>query len=87
MADGDLVRQEYMARLRGRGNGGALTRERAAAYLGVSIRQVDCLAHDGAIPKTKIGRTTLFQVKHLDDFLDEQTEMTRADVERSVANL
>lgn len=66
---------------------GALTRGDAAAYLSISTRQLDILAADGEIPRTKVGRKTVFQIKYLDAFLDKNTEMSREEVEKSVAKL
>ena len=67
--------------------GGALERDEAAAYLSISVRQLDILASEGRVAKTKIGRKTVFQRKHLDSFLDRNTVMTREEVERAVAKL
>ncbi len=52
-----------------------------------SLRQVDILATERKIPRTKLGRKTVFQRKHLDSFLDRHTNMSRDDIERSVATL
>ena len=60
---------------------GALSREVAAQYIGVSPRQLDGLASAGEIPRTKIGRRSVFQVKLLDAFLDRHTEMSGEDIE------
>jgi len=66
---------------------GALTRERAARYLGISTRQLDKLASDGDVPRTRVRGKTVFQRKNLDAYLDNCTEMSGQEVERHVARL
>lgn len=48
---------------------GALSRDKAAAFLSVSTRFLDDLLSSGKIPKLKAGRKTLVRVCDLDAYL------------------
>lgn len=41
-----------------------------AAYLSISRRQAEVLAHDGEIPKTSIGSRVLFDVRDVDAYIE-----------------
>ena len=54
---------------------GALSRDKAAAYLSVSTRFLDDLLSSGKIPKLKAGRKTLVRVCDLDAYLASLVEV------------
>ena len=53
---------------------GALSRQDAANYLGISTRYLDDLLSAGQIPKIKLGRKTLVRILDLDQFLASKLE-------------
>jgi excisionase family DNA binding protein len=53
---------------------GALKREEAAAYLGISVRKLDQLKAGNAIPYAKIGSRVVFPVAALDRWLADRTK-------------
>ncbi len=53
---------------------GCLNRSDAASYLSISTRLLDDLAAQGALPRVKIGRKTLFRVADLDTFIESKVQ-------------
>lgn len=44
----------------------------ARSYLGISLRKLETLVHDGEVRVIRIGRRVLFREEDLDDYLDAQ---------------
>ena len=55
----------------------ALRPRDAAKALGISERKLWQLTHDGLIPSAKVGRTVLYPVTGLHDWLRQQTEAAK----------
>ena len=55
-------------------SGGCLDRLGSAAYLSISTRLLDKVAAQGALPRVKIGRKTLFRVADLDAFIESKVQ-------------
>ena len=53
---------------------GCLDRRESASYLSISTRLLDDLAAQGALPRVKIGRETLFRVADLDAFIESKVQ-------------
>lgn len=53
---------------------GGLTRNDAAAYLGISTRYLDKLAAAGEILRCKFGAKTIYQRSELDRVLESRTQ-------------
>ena len=53
---------------------GCLDRRESASYLSISTRLLDDLAAQGALPRVKIGRKTLFRVADLNTFIASKVQ-------------
>jgi len=61
---------------------GNLTRKEAAAYLRISVRTLDHLAHEGDIPYSKLGNGPRARVLYQRRDLDAYLERTKVDPKR-----
>ena len=53
---------------------GCLDCRESASYLSISTRLLDDLAAQGALPRVKIGRKTLFRVADLNTFIASKVQ-------------
>lgn len=53
---------------------GAMGRQSAADYLGVSLRTLDYVVKRGELPRVMIGRKPVFRVVDLDAYLESRLE-------------
>jgi excisionase family DNA binding protein len=53
-----------------------MNKSQVAAYLKISVRQIDYLCQSGKLVCVKIGRTVRFRIEDVEDFLQRQRRVT-----------